>query len=135
MCELIQHFRYFGVNTLLSFRKKLDITYNFSSNSPCVIRPFNFRLKSKIENWCQFLIFVIFIIKNTKVLNRKFFTFFPFDRILKHNLYFTLILSILREKWNWAYGIKITKLKIAEPLFRQCCSLWHGLVFLFSAEV
>ena len=50
VCELIQRFRYFRVNTLLSFRKKLDITYNVSSNGPCVIRPFNFRLKSKIEN-------------------------------------------------------------------------------------
>ena len=28
----------------------------------CVICPFNFRLKSKIENWCQFLIFVTFLL-------------------------------------------------------------------------
>ena len=34
VCELIRHFRYFRVNTLLSFCKKLDITYNVSSNPP-----------------------------------------------------------------------------------------------------
>ena len=30
----IRHFRYFRVNTLLSICKKLDITYNVSSNPP-----------------------------------------------------------------------------------------------------
>ena len=35
---------------------------------------------------------------DTKVPNRKFFTFFPFDRILKHNLFFTLILSTIKRK-------------------------------------
>ena len=58
-------------------------------SGPCVIRPFNFCLKSKIENWCQFLIFLKFVIrKNTKVPNRKYLTFFPFGRILKHDAYF-----------------------------------------------
>ena len=33
-CELIRHFRYFRVKTLLSFCKKLDIPYNVSSNPP-----------------------------------------------------------------------------------------------------
>ena len=31
---------------------------------------------------------LFFIIKNTKVPTRKYLTFFPFDRVLKHNLYF-----------------------------------------------
>ena len=35
---------------------------------------------------------------DTKVPNRKFFTFFPFDRILKHNLFSTLILSTIKRK-------------------------------------
>ena len=30
--------------------------------------------------------------------NRKFFTIFPFDRILKRNLYFNLILSTIKRK-------------------------------------
>ena len=34
VCELIRHFRYFRVKTLLSFCKKLEITYNVSSNPP-----------------------------------------------------------------------------------------------------
>ena len=34
VCELTRHFRYFRVNTLLSFCKKLDITYNVWSNPP-----------------------------------------------------------------------------------------------------
>ena len=38
------------------------------SKGPCVICSFSFRLKSKIENWCQ----------NVKVPNQKFFTFFSF---------------------------------------------------------
>ena len=45
----------------------------------------------KIKNWklMSIFIFVIFIIKNTKVPNRKFWTFFfPVDRILKYNFYF-----------------------------------------------
>ena len=54
----------------------------------CVICPFNFRLKSKIENWCQFLIFVIFYHKKYESAESKILDFFPFDRILKHNLYF-----------------------------------------------
>ena len=32
VCELTRHFCYFRFNTLLSFCKKLDITYNVSSN-------------------------------------------------------------------------------------------------------
>ena len=41
---------------------------------PCVLRPFNFRLKSKID--VNFLFSLFFIIKNTKVPNRKFDFFF-----------------------------------------------------------
>ena len=51
--------------------------------------------------------FRYFYNKKTKVLNRNFFTFFPFDRILKHNLYFTLILSILRENETEIMGLKL----------------------------
>ena len=36
--------------------------------------------------------------KNTKVPDPKFLTFFSFDRILKHNLFFTLILSTIKRK-------------------------------------
>ena len=46
----------------------------------------------KIKNWKLMSIF------DTKVPNRKFFTFFPFDRILKHNLFSTLILSTIKRK-------------------------------------
>ena len=34
VCELIRHFPFFRVNTLLSFCKNVDITYNVSSNPP-----------------------------------------------------------------------------------------------------
>ena len=47
-------------------------------SGPCVIRPFNFRLKSKIENWCQFWIFVIFYHKKYGSAKSKIFDFFPF---------------------------------------------------------
>ena len=51
----------------------------------------------------QFLIFVIFYHKNTEVPNRKFLTFFPFGRILKHDLYFHFNPVNNEEKnWNWA---------------------------------
>ena len=46
----------------------------------------------KIKNWKLMSIF------DTKVPNRKFFTFFPFDRILKHILFSTLILSTIKRK-------------------------------------
>ena len=46
---------------------------------------------SKIKNWKLMSIFYFFkfvIRKNTKVPNRKYLTFFPLGRILKHNAYF-----------------------------------------------
>ena len=68
-------------------REKLSIytyIYKFSQKKgltgPRVIRPFNFRL-------------------NSKVPNRKFFPFSPFDKILKHKTYiFTSIPSTIKRK-------------------------------------
>ena len=62
---------------------------------PWVICPFNFHLKSKIEKWCQFF---IFIIKNTKVPNWKFFTFFLLIEYWNLNYIFPLILSTRKRK-------------------------------------
>ena len=67
-------------------------------NGPCVIRSFNFRLKSKIENWCQFLIFVIFYHKNTIVPNWKFLTFSLLIKYWNITYIFTLILSTIKRK-------------------------------------
>ena len=55
-------------------------------SGPCVIRPFNFRLKSKIDVNFEFSSF--FIIKKYGSAKSKIFDFFPFVRILKHNAYF-----------------------------------------------
>ena len=54
----------------------------------------------KIKNWKLMSIFDFhnFYHKNTKVPDPKFLTFFSFDRILKHNLFFTLILSTIKRK-------------------------------------
>ena len=65
-------------------------------SGPCVIRPFNFRLKSKIENWCQFLIFVIFYHK--KYGNRKYLTFFLLVEYWNITYIFTLIQSTTKRK-------------------------------------
>ena len=91
----IWHFRIFSDNKFEKI-KKIDISFQFLNLN-----------KNWMDEWHT---------------HRKFWTLFPFDRILKHNLYFTLILSTIKRK------IK------SMLLFRQCCSLWHGLVFLFSAE-
>ena len=70
-------------------------TQEGGGGGPCVICPFNFHLKSKIENWCQFF---IFIIKNTKVPNWKFFTFFLLIEYWNITYIFPLILSTRKRK-------------------------------------
>ena len=66
---------------------------------PWVIRPFNFLLKLKIENWCQFLIFMMFYHKKLEGAQLKIFDYFPFGRTLKWNLYFYFNL-VNNEKKN-----------------------------------
>ena len=47
--------------------------------APCVIRPFNFCLKSKIENWCQILDFFKFCYKKKyESAKSKIFDIFSF---------------------------------------------------------
>ena len=87
---------------------KLQSIFNFcfsaktfkvvNRTGPCVIRSFNFRLKSKIENWCQFFIFVIFYHKNTIVPNWKFLTFSLLIKYWNITYIFTLILSTIKRK-------------------------------------
>ena len=55
------------------------------NNGPCVILPFNFRLKSEIKNWCQFLILVVFYHKKSENAKSKISDF-------------TLILSTMKRK-------------------------------------
>ena len=66
---------------------------------PWAVRPFNFRLKSKIENWCQFLIFLwFFIMRNKKVPNRNSLPFFFLVHHWNRSYIFTLILSTMKRK-------------------------------------
>ena len=62
-----------------------------------------FRFKSKIENWFNFRLSLFSIIKIRKCPIENFSFFFPFGRILKHNLYFCFNPIKNEEKnWNWA---------------------------------
>ena len=65
---------------------------------PCVIRPFNFPLKSNIENWCQFLIFLICCQKKYESSTAKIFDFFLLVEYWNITHIFTLILSTMRRK-------------------------------------
>ena len=63
----------------------------------CVLRPFNFRLKSKVENWCQFFIFVIFYHKKYESAKSKIWLFFLKIEYWNITHVFTLILSTMRK--------------------------------------
>ena len=109
------------------------------SNRPwglCVIYPFNFHLKSKIENWCQFLIFITFIIKIRKFPIQNFWLFFPFDRILKHNLFFTLILSTIKRKMKLSGNFTFLTMLQSVVWFRKIenWKLQSIFNFCFSAK-
>ena len=64
---------------------------------PCVLRPFNFRLKSKIENWCQFFIFAIFYHKKYESAKSKIWLFFLKIEYWNITHVFTLILLTMRK--------------------------------------
>ena len=56
--------------------------------------------------------------------NRKFGLFFLLIKYWNITHIFTLILSTIKRKINWA----------AILLFRQYCILWHGLLFMFRQK-
>ena len=68
--------------------------------APCVIRPFNFCLKSKIENWCQIFDFFQFCYKKKiwKCQIENIWHFFLLVEYWNITHIFTLILSTMRRK-------------------------------------
>ena len=94
-------------------------SFLFQLRRPVCHSSIQFSFKIKIENWCQFWIFVIFYHKKYESAKSKIWTFFPFDKILKHNSYF--------------YFNNKEKNKTE----RQFCFsgiLWHGLLFMFRQK-
>ena len=137
-CHRLQHCRKSNMDLIFLFivdriKVKYKLCFNILSkgnkvqNFRCVCHS-SIQFLFKIKNWKLMSIFYFFkfvIRKNTKVPNRKYLTFFLLVEYWNITHIFTLILSKWGEKSNWA----------AIVLLRQCCSLWRGLVFLFSAEV
>ena len=89
---------YLYIHIYIDFHKKKGLT------GPRVIRPFNFCL-------------------NSKVPNRKFFPFSPFDKILKHKTYiFTSIPSTIKRK------VKLSR-NVAFPTILQSVAWFSFSVF------
>ena len=118
-----------------SYQSFILIGFLWCLRGPCVIRPFNFHLKSKIENRCQFLIFVTFYHKKTKVPNQKFLLFF----LLVEYCIFTLILSTIKRKMkvsgNFAFPTMLQSVAwlsfsvFGESLKIENCNQFSSFVF------